>query len=73
MEDTVSDQATETEQRITKLEQALAGLQAEIDGYRDMFAAAARSPFTKQILAQLGIKLDPAKLERGPLNPGKRL
>ena len=62
----------QTEERIRVLEETLAGLRAEIDGYREMFLAAARSPVARQAMAAFGIKL-PAKLEPDRLNPPGRV
>jgi hypothetical protein len=59
MEELMTGQATDTStaERLTQLEQAVASLQEQIEGYRRVFNAAAASPFARQLLAQLGIKI----------------
>lgn len=59
----MTPQTTELNQRVSLLEKTVADLRDEIQGYKELFAGAARNPMAKQVLAMLGIK--PAKFDLG--------
>lgn len=64
----------DTAERLSFLEKTVADLKDEVQGYKDLFAAAARNPMARQVLGMLGIRPDhvTGPFPRQDIPPGRR-